>query len=197
MRTVIIALVVIVVGFTAVVVWGMARDREGESGSSSAQTGGPPPMRDGEVDEDRLEDWEPPAIGEALNAVLAPFAPKLKLDRPQVSVAGTGTDQRAVPPSDDDIRVARVTLIAGDVIRVTNVCVPGKDRKCPQTTCLCRPGANLARDEVRGRCGNDWLRRRSGGCRAGEDDRVGLVVYREGGTLEFGGTGTSATAEVR
>jgi hypothetical protein len=186
MKVVVIILVLIVIGFAVAIGVGVARGGQGPS------AGGGPPTRNGEIDEDALETWEPPSAAKVMNTLAAPFAPKL-LKRPVEISARTGADASRfdVEASKKDMRVARLNLTAGSAARVTYVCLPRDGRTCPQTVCLCARGSNFDANDFED-CPDSWRKARTSGdgerllCPGdGHDDAVSLVVYPESGTISL------------
>ncbi len=187
MRLVIIVLVVIAIGFAVTIGWGLA----GGPGPRDGSDGAPPTRANGEVDEDRLEDWQPPSLVEAMNGLLAPFAPALDLAQPHLAMSAGGTANRTVPAAATDLRLARLHLTAGLGARITLACVPAAGRSCPQSLCLCRPGTALDESLLDG-CPKAWrkARRENGRIRCREGDADGqLLAYPEGGALQAGPLG--------
>jgi hypothetical protein len=76
-------------------------------------------MRDGELDEDALEDWDPPSLGPVVGSLSKKFVPPIDLENPEVSVGGLSTASRTVPPSDVKLRIARLALVGGQSARIT------------------------------------------------------------------------------
>lgn len=183
MRLVLVILVLVAVGFALTIGLGVS----GGSGPGDGSNGAPPTKANGEVDEDRLEDWQPPSLADGLNSLLSPFAPGLELAQPHVALAAGSTGNRAVPRAGDDMRIARLRLTQGLGAVVTATCLPAKGRTCPQSACLCRPGA-VVDESVVGACPEPWRKARRGGdgrirCRD-DDDEGRLIAYPEGGALQ-------------
>jgi hypothetical protein len=189
MKVVIIILVLIVIGFAVAIGVGVAR------GSQAPSASGGPPTRDGKIDEDALEDWEPPPMAALLGKVARPFAPKLLKSAVQVSgQAGSGLEggtpgTLAVEPSKKDMRIARVSLVSGLAAKATYACIGGDGKTCPQTVCLCASGSTPAEDDVDD-CPEAWRKARRSGdgehlaCDK-DDAAVAMVVYPEGGVIRI------------
>lgn len=201
MKVVIIILVLIVIGFAVAIGVGVAR-----GGQAPSESGAPPTAANGEIDEDALEDWEPPSMAELLGKLARPFAPKLLKSPVEVSgQAGsglqTGTAGRyEVEPSKKDMRIARLSLVAGAAAKATFEC-KGEEKEgqnCEQVVCLCA-AKTLEEDDVDD-CPDPWLKARTKTgkfiCRD-DDDATALVVYSGGGVIEIEPvTGDTATVSI-
>ncbi len=189
MKVVIIILVLIVIGFAVVVGVSVAR-----SGQAPSDSGAPPTAANGEVDLDALEDWEPPSMAELLGKIARPFAPKLLKSPVEVSgKAGSGLQMGTagrydVEPSKKDMRIARLSLVAGAAAKATFEC-KGEEKegqKCKQTVCLCA-SKTLVEDDVDD-CPDPWLKARTKTgkfiCRD-DDNATALVVYSGGGVIKI------------
>ena len=202
MKVVIIILVLIVIGFAVAIGVGVAH------GGQEPSASGAPPMKNGEIDLDELEDWEPPSMAELLGKIARPFAPKLLKSAVQVSgQAGSGLQSGTagryeVEPSKKDMRIARLSLVAGDAAKATFEC-KGDEKEgqnCEQAVCLCAFGRNLDKDDVDD-CPDPWLKARTKGgkftCRD-DDNATALVVYSGGGVIEIEPVaGEAATVSIR
>lgn len=189
MKVVVIILVLIVIGFAVAIGVGVAR------GSQAPSASGGPPTRDGKIDEDALEAWEPPPMAALLGKVARPFAPKLLKSTVQVSgragegLAGGTPGTLAVEPSKKNMRIARVSLISGLAVKATYECIGGDGKTCPQTVCLCASGSSPAEDDVED-CPEAWRKARRSGdgehlaCDK-DDAAVAMVVYPEGGVIKI------------
>ena len=188
MKVVIIILVLIVIGFAVAIGVSVAR-----SGQAPSESGAPPTAANGEIDMDELEDWEPPSMADLLSKIARPFAPKLLKSPVEISgQAGsglqTGTAGRyEVEPAKKDMRIARLSLVAGSAAKATFKCNEEKEgQNCEQAVCLCS-GKNLDEDDVDD-CPDPWLKARTKGdkftCRD-DDNATALVVYSDGGVIEI------------
>lgn len=189
MKVVIIILVLIVIGFGVAIGVGVAR------GGQSPSAGGGPPTRDGKIDEEALEDWDPPPMAALMGKIARPFAPKLL--KKAVEISGqAGSDLEAgtsgtlpVEASKKDMRIARVSLVSGQAVKATYECLGGDGQTCPQAVCLCASGSSPAEDDM-GDCPESWRKARRSGdgehlaC-GREDAAVALVVYPQGGTIRI------------
>jgi hypothetical protein len=188
MKVVIIILVLIVIGFAVAI--GVSVARSGEEPSVS----GAPPTSKGKVDEEALEDWEAPPMAELLGKVASPFAPKLLKSPVEVSgKAGSGLQMGTpgryeVEPSKKDMRIARLSLVAGNAAKASFEC-NGEEKEgqnCEQVVCLCS-GKNLGEDDVDD-CPDPWLKARTKTgkfiCRD-DDNATALVIYSGGGVIEI------------
>jgi len=201
-RVLVIVLIVLGIAFAGVVIFGMARDRDGARQPTQMSNGAPPTDEDGDVDEDALEEWDPPSASEAMAKLFSPFAPRIKLDPPAFDVGDNALSptRRGVPrdrgAGKDDMRIARIRWVSGAPVLATHDC--SRDEGCPEKICLCPGGATYDEDRFDG-CPEGWIRRRRASddklrCRAG-DEAGSLVIYREGGSIEFLGLdGTSRVA---
>uniref|UniRef100_B0T1E5 Uncharacterized protein n=1 Tax=Caulobacter sp. (strain K31) TaxID=366602 RepID=B0T1E5_CAUSK len=203
MKVVIIILVLIVIGFAVAVGVGVAR-----GGQEPSASGAPPTAANGEIDEDALEDWKPPSVAEVMGKLARPFAPKLLKSPVQVSgQAGSGLQSGVagrydVDPSKKDMRIARLSLVAGTAALATFKC-HGDEKEgqtCEQAVCLCASGKAFDEDDVDD-CPDPWRRARTKGdkviCRDG-DDASALVVYSGGGVIEVEPVaGAAATVSIR
>jgi hypothetical protein len=180
MKVVLIVLALIAAAFVAVVVYGVGRDEPAATTSSDGRHHGPPPMRNGEPDEDALEDWDPPDFGSFATGLGNKFAPGVEVADPEVSVGGFAVQSRQVAPSDEKFRIARLQLVAGRSARIT-ASQPGERNA---TLCLCKPGVSIVGSEVLG-CGDRWIEKQSArNCEAGADE--GSLAFKSlGGTLSF------------
>jgi len=201
-RVLVAVLIVLGVAFAAVVAFGVALPRQGER-QPTQMSDGAPPMEHGEVDEDALEDWDPPSLGTVMARVFSPFAPKLKLARPTVQAGANplAPELRYAPRDEgagtNDMRIARVEWRSGSPMLVRHNC--SRDDGCPETVCLCPSGGDYDEDLFEG-CDDSWTKRRKHDgrlrCRDG-DDAGSLVIYREGGIITFLGLGGSSLAVVK
>ena len=203
MKVVIIILVLIVIGFAVAIGVGVAR-----GGQAPSESGAPPTDANGEVDADALEDWVPPPMADVMSKLARPFAPKLLKSPIEVSgQAGsglqTGTAGRYdVEPAKKDMRIARLSLVAGAAAKATFEC-KGEEKEgqnCEQTVCLCDSGRKLDEDDVDD-CPDPWLKARTKTgrfiCRD-DDNATALVVYSGGGVIEVEPVaGDAATVSIR
>ncbi|HWA89855.1 MAG TPA: hypothetical protein VG889_07460 [Rhizomicrobium sp.] len=188
MKIVIIVLVVVAVAFAFVAI-------RGGTGGPSSGDGAPPTKSNGEVDEDRLADWKQPDFAAWMAKAGAAFAPKIKLDKPVVTLAQNGSDTRFVPSSSDKMRVAKIAITAGIGVRITYSCVPKDGRQCGKSVCICREGATLS--DFSG-CPDAWADKHDGRVCSADDAKTSLVVYPESAPIQFTALGPSgATAEVQ
>jgi hypothetical protein len=176
MKAVLIVLAIVAAAFVAVIVYGANRDDT----ATTPASGSAPPMRGGELDEDALEDWDPPSLGPVVGSLSKRFVPPIEVQDPEVSVGGLSTASRTVPPSDDKLRVARLQLVGGQSARIT-AAQPDED---DATLCLCRPHRAIVESDLAG-CSDRWVaRQRAHDCEDGADQ--GSLVFKErGGTLVF------------
>lgn len=191
MRVVIIVLVVVAVGFAVVALWGGMR-----TGSASDNCA-PPPSGNGEITEDSLDGWHPCNTTAWLGKVTAPFAPKLKLARPQIVLAAGGTDSRVIaayhPWIGSDMRVAHIAMQSAGGVLVQYHCPFKAGRTCSDPVCICAEGSRFTALQI-GACRASWRARHilAGICRA-QSAETSFPIYPEaGGTLGFaalGGTG--------
>lgn len=155
-----------------------------------------------EIDEDALEDWRPPALGEVMACALAPFAPKLALDQPIVEAGADALrPAQRIAPRDphggkDSMRIARVGWRSGAPMLVRHDC--SDDDTC-QEICLCPSGVAYDED-LFDDCRKSWVKRRKTNdgrllCRDG-DNAGALVIHRNGGLIEFRGLGGPSVAEI-
>ena len=200
MRAVLIVLVVLGLAFAGLMIFGVVR-HGGEARAADA-SGAAPPMRDGEVDKDALEDWRPPDMAGAMARLLSPLAPRIgfagNIEAPPA--AAFPARRHAPAGTSDDLRIVRVERVSGAPMRVSHHCAEADGRECPEVVCLCAPGFTYDEDLFDG-CSDGWKRRRRSGddrllCRAG-DDAATLVIYREGGPIAFSGLGGPGVARAR
>lgn len=162
MRAVIIVLVVIVLAFVVVAVYGGARG-PGTSGSGRSSTGcgAPPANSSGDVDESSLRNWHPCGVAKWLGSVTSAFAPKLKLDQPEVHLSAHTSATRSVPSYHPwigpDTRVAHVTLQSGAGALVQYTCPPGTGCSTKPKICVCERDVKFSAAEVSG-CPESWRR---------------------------------------
>lgn len=188
MKVVIIILVLIVIGFAVAIGVGVAR-----GGQAPSENGAPPTAANGEIDEDALEDWEPPSMADVMGKLARPFAPKLLKSPVEISgQAGSGLQAGTagrydVESSKKDMRIARLSLVAGSAAKATFEC-RGEEKEgqnCEQAVCLCS-GTNLEEDDV-DECPDPWLKARTKTgkfiCRD-DDNASALIVYSGGGVIE-------------
>lgn len=217
MRVLIVVLIVMGLLFAGVVVFGAVRQGGeperprlagpgaapacGDTPGPSGRFTGPPPMDGDEVDEDAVEDWRPPNLGQRFACWTARFAPRLKLPLPNVRAGDNpmAPARRTVPfdpkAGPNDIRIARVQWTAGAPMLARYLC-DGDD--C-QAVCVCQPGRQYDED-VFDRCRDKWVdqRRREGRvtCRTGDDSGT-LVIYQRPASIEFLGLGGTSDAVVK
>jgi hypothetical protein len=183
MKVLVIVLVLIAVGFAATIVYGVARTQPATSTSADGRSSGPPPTtKNGDVDQDALEDWQPPDLIQAFSGIGQRFSKGIAVDRPTVTLGVNGADQRPVPSADTkNPRVAKLALTSGALAQVVAI-QPGKDGAA---VCLCTKGAQPTFQE-RSLCSARWLARQIGpqGC-ADDGDTNSLAFDPAGGRLEF------------
>lgn len=179
MKAVLIVLALVAAAFVAVVVYGFGRDDTAATASPSS-SGGAPPMRNGEPDEDALEDWTPPDFGAFATRLGNKYVPTVEVADPDVSVGGLAVQTRVVAPADDRFRMARLQLVGGRSARIT-ASQPGERSA---TLCLCKPGVAIVAGEVLG-CGDRWIEKQSArNCEKGADE--GSLAFKKlGGELHF------------
>lgn len=177
MKLVLIVLALIAATFIAVIVHGVSRD---DSTATTSSSGGAPPMREGKLDEDALEDWQRPDFGTLVTNLGNKYAPGVEVANPDVSVGGLAVQTRAVGPADDRFRIARLQLVAGRSARIT-ASQPGERSA---TLCLCKPKVAIVASEVLG-CGDRWIEKQSArDCEEGADE--GSLAFKKlGGQLTF------------
>lgn len=205
MKALVIVLALLGLTFVGLVVFGVARDRDPAPSAKSGAFGSPPPMDGGEPDEDALEDWKAPPVGELLAAALSPFAKKLELEDDRIDARsptmGMQPDRVVAPPSRDKMRVGRAVLESGlgAVVRYSCAHRPNENRRCPQQVCACAPGVHD--DDDFEACGDGWVNAR----REGDDSircearhaRPALVIYREGGVIEAEAIGERSVVRIK
>lgn len=183
MKVLIVVLVLIAFGFTATIVYGVARTQPGTSTGANGQlSGAPPTTKDGEVDQDALENWRPPNLLQSFGGIGRRFSKGIEIDRPTVTLGGYGADQRAVPSADTKKpRIAKLALASGTLVQVIAT-QPGKD---DAGICLCLDGAHPTIQEQQ-LCGSSWLSQRikDGTCQSGADSN-NLAFDPAGGQLRF------------
>lgn len=160
MRAVIIVLIVLVVAFVAVAVYGATRSNGTSSaGTSSTGCGAPPANKDGHVDDSSIKNWRPCGIAKWLGGVTSAFAPKLRLDQPEVDLPANGSASRVVPPYHPrigpDTRVAHVTLQSGAGAFVQYTCPVAGECSTKPTICVCKKSVEFSAAEVSG-CPDSW-----------------------------------------
>lgn len=173
MRLFFIILVLVAITFGAVVVYGVRHKESPEAGKSGS---GAPRASGGKLDEDDLEDWEPPNLG-PLATLSGKFGPSIKLDPARVELSENGTADVSVPAKDEKVRIARITLESGRLVQVTARHNGGED---DDVTCLCGPkGAPVAIGMFQG-CPPRWVAQQQ---REGCEDKASLPFGPEGGTI--------------
>jgi hypothetical protein len=176
MKAVLIVLAIVAAAFVAVLVYGANRDEP----ATTTASGSAPPMRGGELDEDALEDWDPPSLGPVVGSLSKKFVPPIELENPEVSVGGLSTASRTVPPSDDKLRIARLALVAGQSARI----IASQPGEKDATLCLCRPHRAIVESDLSG-CSDRWIaKQRARNCEDGAD-QGSLVFKGRGGALVF------------
>lgn len=177
MRKLVIILAVFVLLFVAVLVWGVARDRDPPpDGSPEMNCNGLPKKANGDIDTDRMDEWKercaPKKAGPAANR----FTPGTLLEPATISLNGNlASTSRSLGSIDDEdkIRVIKLAKVSGGAIEVTAE-IEGEDKK--QQLCLCTPGDRLT-DKDNNRICRDAVK--SGGCP--DDSETGVFAVGQGG----------------
>lgn len=220
MRVLAVVLIVLGLAFAGVVVFGLVRHGQEADGPQIAKgpraprcaavdagggkLTGAPKMDGDEVDEDALEDWSPPDLGQAMACAFASFAPKVELKPARVDAGANAMapETRSVPrdpgAGKDDMRIARVRWQSGAPMLVRHA--PPRDDTEPEVICLC-PSGRTYDEDLFDDCPERWSKRRKTGdgelrCRDGDDSGT-LVIYREGGSVSFLGLGNPSVALTR
>ncbi len=183
MKIVLIVLALVAAAFVAIIVYGVNRDEPAATASSRGGEGcnsGPPPLQDGEPDEDALEDWCKPEFGAAADWLRSKFGPGLKIDRADVEIDGFHAETRPVPASKENLRVAKLLLTSGDSARVTAV----RDDDDDSIVCLCRPGAKVDAADLQG-CGKRWIAKQTAATCEADAGEGSLPFGKKGGALSF------------
>lgn len=198
MRLLIILLVLVGLSFVALTIYTLTRDDE-PSAQASASNGcfSPPPLKDGEIDEDKVENWctDRP---EALSRASRSMADKLKLTDTPVTVHVAFDGRLSAPAAagkkpQDEGRVAVFRWKSGAPMRIYN-----RYHDHDQTVCVCSPGTVLQSSQL-ARCDAKWvvkLRQPDGRliCRE-HDDEAGVIVGRDGGDVFLNALDGTATVD--
>jgi len=218
-RVLAVVLILLGLAFAGVVVFGLVRHGQGDGtrvaerplppkcaavDAGGGRLTGAPRMAGDEVDEDALEDWSPPNLGQAMACAFAGFAPRVELKPARVDAGANAMapQTRRIPrdrgAGKDDMRIARLRWQSGAPLLVRHV--PPRDDADPQVICLCPPGRTYDED-LFDDCPESWSKRRRTGdgeltCREGDDSGT-LVIYREGGAVSFLGLGNPSVALTR
>lgn len=186
MRIAIVVLVVVAAAFIYAGVLGFGR-----TGDKSCDR--PPSLDDGSADSENAS-CPPPAWANWFARLTSPFAPKLKIDDPDVQVPTAATVLRSVPESTSRMRVAHLELTDGQGMRVEYDCENKEQRICPETLCLCADGASFAALALVG-CPAKWSSQRLAPNRCTSDDsRATLAIYPEASSITFSPLGPSGAA---
>lgn len=138
--------------FVALLVYGANRSEQPRSPKRPCEQ--MPKLEPGEdPDPDRMEDWCPPDVAKSFTrktrGLQARFAEGLGIE--PVTLRGSPQQDVSfpVPPSEEEARAARITLVAGDwaILR-------GKDQD--EQLCLCRPGTRMDDRLFASKCDHEW-----------------------------------------
>lgn len=203
MRAVIIVLIVLVLAFVVVAVYGGTHSNGTSSGGTASNgCGAPPANSSGDVDESSIKNWHPCGIAKWLGSVTSAFAPKLKLDQPQIDLQAHASASRPIPSYHPwigpDTRVAHVTLQSGAGARVQYDCPPGS--KCSTSLiCVCTQSQKLSAAEVAG-CPASWRKDHLASdpnafftlvCQQGSAEAAFAIYPQAGGSLAFTALGNA------
>lgn len=200
MRKLVIILAVFVLLFVAVLVWGVARDRDEPTLENPADQNcnGPPkrakkdkhglPVFDEnrqpveEVDTDKLGDWVEHCGPTGGKRTANRFTPGTVLEPSTIKLAGQGAIESRNLGSikdEDKIRVVKLAKVSGGAIEVT-AAIEGEED--PQQLCLCEPGDRLTDKDNKNRiCG---IAIKSNSCP--EDNKSGVfAVGKDGAEFTF------------
>ncbi|MGK6320280.1 hypothetical protein [Sphingomonas sp. DT-204] len=195
MRILIVILLLVGASFVVVATYALVRPAGPATTAPSTSCASPPPMKDGEVDRDAIEDWcrDPPGL---LAGITRRFGPRTYFLSQPVAAPHGGVDATEdappAPPGKRDepageMRLAPFEWRAGGPMLI---------RHGDQALCLCRPGGELDAGVMEA-CGEGWVahRRAAGGALlCGEDDGQGAIVLDpDGGQVRFHALGDPAT----
>lgn len=167
MRKLIIILAVFVLLFVAVLIWGVARDREGpvvEDGQP-VPCKGPPKKKQldpetGKIEEtinlDRMDEWKENCVSKKGSNLADNLAKGVVLDPETIRVEGGQQISWSVPPGDDEEapQQVKLTLLSGSLVRIFAP-KPNDDAKKDQKLCLC--AGDVLIEDLNRECTNDWI----------------------------------------
>lgn len=182
MKLLIIIVALVAASFVLMLAYGVGRDEPppGEQGNYA------PPISEGEIDDDRIDDWEPPSITQKTTALHARFVKGLTVERPLVTINSMQNETRMVPPTDKYMRAAKLRLVAGGGAIVRG---PNDGRAC-----LCRENAPID-EALFSECGKRWLGKLDNGhCRPKFD--TGILGFDENGGAMVFVKGTAAKVRI-
>jgi hypothetical protein len=186
MRILVIILLLIGVSFLMITGWTLVAPAAPEAGGQGSGCASPPPVKDGAVDKDAIEEWcrDPPDL---LAGLTRRFGPRTRFLSGPVAAPRNGGDATEmappVPPDKRDEPEARMRLApfewrAGGPMLI---------RHGDQALCLCRPGIPLDAGAMES-CGAGWIAHRRAGSAllCGADDGEGSIVLDPyGGPVRF------------
>jgi hypothetical protein len=157
MRKLVIILAVFVLLFVAVLIWGVARDRDppGPGEAVADNCNGPPRKANGDIDTDLMDKWKenctPTGAEKSANrftkgTLLSPAAISLKAKGPTESRSLDSIDDK------DKIRMVKLAWVSGGPIEVTAE-IDGEDE--PQQICLSGPDKAQLSDQDNNRICRD------------------------------------------
>ncbi len=194
-KIVLIVLALVAAAFVAIIVYGVNRDEPAATASSRGGEGcnsGPPPMRDGEPDEDALEDGASRSSAPPPTGCAASSGPASRSSGRTWRSNGFPCGDPSGAPLEEKLRVAKLLLTSGDSARVTAV----RDDDDDSTVCLCRPGAKVDAADLQG-CGRRWIAKQTAATCEADAGEGSLPFGKKGGALSFAAAHRAGVASNR
>lgn len=205
MRKLIIILAIFVLLFVAVLIWGVARDRDGPvvADGEEVECKGPPKKKElnpetGKIEEtinlDRMGEWKEKCVSEDTEGSANRFSRGIKLKPGSLQLASGDPRDWAVPKARDEesAQQVKLTLASGALVKVD--ASPEDSDVDAQSICLCK--GRFSRDQIE-QCDEDWRKAEGMLSWSGSGQNAKATCSDDAlrGKLFFGPTGGSIALE--